>query len=693
MWSGNTGDTTANGNSSSTVGLYPTTVGPYPSTVGPYPMGTAGPPVVTSSTEPTISRAAAPPGWDSSIQPEWTDEPASPALEPVVRTIMPPMHDLPTWGGGTVVDESLLSSVRVRAAIDRLNYDQLVYDHAIPDLMPAIMSNSAILQTRRYQPFIYRNIMYYGMFIDFIIRKALYTTWSSHGIRFDWGVEPGSEGLEAQLELYHDQQHWTRSLYPAAQLAAAALGMSQPPFSPEELTGNMGGLQTMINNTCKQWTAEHGRLVRYNVVLCDGNLEGHPDVVTETTVFEIKTTQSFAKMAQSACLQVLAYYALLRHKGVNTVRNVGFILPMQNQIVVYNVEKAYFKWYQQLLHDQAYILHSQECSANDYTCQAGDPLETSEVVAISLDDAHYVSDACSLLLGADEADYAMGHSHDSNDIISLILGEALGSLIQAYDPFADYVIGTHVGIGKNHVDSLRRYTDDHGNVPIQMFFVNPRRNESSGSVKLGDRRLDDLGAFIASRKLSLYTHTPYTINLCAYPEKRGWAQKQLDDNLRMNVYVGGRGTVVHTGCRKELSVEEGTNIMEGMVRQSLQYATPYSPLLIETDAGEGTSICVSLEDLANFFYRFSPTERQVMGVCIDTAHVWGAGYDPLEFFHRWEQTGIPVYLCHFNGSLVAKGSKRDRHASPGSKEDQIGLTTMLACAQYCKQHNIPMLLE
>jgi len=115
-------------------------------------------------------------------------------------------------------------------------------------------------------------------------------------------------------------------------------------------------------------------------------------------------------------------------------------------------------------------------------------------------------------------------------------------------------------------------------------------------------------------------------------------------------------------------------------------------LLLETSAGEGTDICTEIQDLGEFFYRFTPEERNHLGVCVDTCHVFSAGYDPLQYLIHWE-THCPVRigLIHFNDSKGIRGCCRDRHERPGF--GHIGLRRLCDVARWANQRNIPMVRE
>lgn len=195
--------------------------------------------------------------------------------------------------------------------------------------------------------------------------------------------------------------------------------------------------------------------------------------------------------------------------------------------------------------------------------------------------------------------------------------------------------------------------------------------------------------------MQYFTHAAYAINLCANEcDTTGdfWQQRILNEDLNYTVAMGGRGVVVHTGARKHLSEPDALNIMEHMVRTALPHATEQCPLLLETPCGEGTEIVTKIEELGNFFFRFTPDERTKLGLCVDSAHVHAAGYNPLLYLEHWEMyCQTPIKLVHYNDAAVECGSCVDRHAPPG--KGYIGMEKMQAIAEWCHKRDIPMVRE
>jgi deoxyribonuclease-4 len=99
-------------------------------------------------------------------------------------------------------------------------------------------------------------------------------------------------------------------------------------------------------------------------------------------------------------------------------------------------------------------------------------------------------------------------------------------------------------------------------------------------------------------------------------------------------------------------------------------------LLLETTAGSGTALGSSFEELAAIIKAVGPAQRKRVGVCVDTAHIFAAGYDlGGDYDGVWDRFGDTIgfrrlRMMHLNDSKAPLGSHRDRHELIG--EGAIG---------------------
>jgi deoxyribonuclease IV len=190
--------------------------------------------------------------------------------------------------------------------------------------------------------------------------------------------------------------------------------------------------------------------------------------------------------------------------------------------------------------------------------------------------------------------------------------------------------------------------------------------------------------------------------------------------------LGGLGVVVHIGSSKDRDM--GLDVIVKSVESVLLDETDYlkslstdlsipiydlqlsRKVILENSAGEGNKIGSTLDEIAEIVNRIDPALRDRVGVCLDTAHLCGAGeYDmgiPDDVIRLYDdfddKIGLDrLSLFHLNDSRGKLGSKKDRHENLGlghlfspDRDDNVngldGLYTMLDMA---KTHKIPMIGE
>tara|TARA_B100000676_G_C17962849_1_gene778619 strand:+ start:364 stop:1182 length:819 start_codon:yes stop_codon:yes gene_type:complete len=247
-------------------------------------------------------------------------------------------------------------------------------------------------------------------------------------------------------------------------------------------------------------------------------------------------------------------------------------------------------------------------------------------------------------------------------------------------------VGLHISKKGSFLKTLQKQTNK---LPVQMF---------SGSPKSYYRKMMDIAEcsqlkqYLKNNNLNVYIHSIYLINLCRPRDDNKRAMNCLEMELMNSNKCGFSGVIVHCGKSVKIPIHKAIISMYTNIKSVLKYATPECPLLLETPAGQGTEVCVDIDVLKRFYSNFNEKERSVLKICIDTCHVFSAGYDPLEYLISWNETyPNSIYLVHFNDSKEICGCKKDRHAYPGL--GCIGLDKMIKVAHWCNIHNIPMVYE
>lgn len=193
-------------------------------------------------------------------------------------------------------------------------------------------------------------------------------------------------------------------------------------------------------------------------------------------------------------------------------------------------------------------------------------------------------------------------------------------------------------------------------------------------------------------------HDSYLINL-GHPEKAG-LKKSRDaflDELQRCEQLGIQKINFHPGCHlSKISEEECINVIADSVNEALSQ-TKFVKAVIENTAGQGTNMGYRFEHLAALIDQVDQKDR--VGVCIDTAHAFAAGYDIStesgfeETFNEFDEiVGFDKLMgMHLNDSKKALGSKVDRHDRLG--EGLIGLVPFKLIMEDSRFDGIPLILE
>jgi deoxyribonuclease-4 len=189
----------------------------------------------------------------------------------------------------------------------------------------------------------------------------------------------------------------------------------------------------------------------------------------------------------------------------------------------------------------------------------------------------------------------------------------------------------------------------------------------------------------AVRKAALsglcFAHAPYLLNLASTDDElRTRSIAVLVEELGRAGRLGLAGVVLHPGSAGEGSRPEAEARCRAAITEAIERAGARAAmLLIEGTAGAGGQLGRTPAELARLVEpRLRRKGRRAkVGTCLDSAHLWGAGYDLLG--DGWERVlaevgehwGIAVpHLLHGNDTRVELGSHRDRHAAPG--EGRLG---------------------
>lgn len=400
----------------------------------------------------------------------------------------------------------------------------------------------------------------------------------------------------------------------------------------------------ILNEFCN--TVEERDILPYNPIynqelITPFGLMGLPDIISyketnnEIIVYEMKNSTYFPNMEESTWLQILAYCSIYQELGY-VVTTACVLLPMNNAYLYVNLNGFNFIEYYNLL---------QYTTINKINSMLLSEVSTLNEVSIS---------------------------------------SILGVELRFIEPKYGYHISKEKTIFKSieNVAYNLKYKNTQG---LQLFIRNPK----SGSGKISDRDKNQTNEFIRQHGVKIYCHDIYIVNLANPDTKFHISIEEIKDCVEL----GFSGLVVHCGKNVKTlkqSTENALNLMESRLRDLMNYATESCPVILETCAGQGTELCHELSDFLDFYRRFDNDLR--LRICIDTCHVFAAGYCPLEFittFLREEPNSIS--LIHLNGSEHCQGSRKDRHCN--LHEGHINIDVINQIIDLCVEHSISMVRE
>jgi hypothetical protein len=206
---------------------------------------------------------------------------------------------------------------RVREVIPNIHYDELVVSNIVPDLNRIVS-----IENKRYPPLIYKNknpqkFSVFGLFMEYSFRRILKT-----------------------VDTFTFNKDFTQKV-----LIPSYKECDSDVFSDEDIIRLAPFVKKKMSALLDIWKTKKslkGKILFETEYGSErDNFVGHPDIVVIksefSTVLDVKNTCGWKDYTQKeACLQVLSYYALMRKNNIN-VANVGFVFPMQEQIVMFRI--------------------------------------------------------------------------------------------------------------------------------------------------------------------------------------------------------------------------------------------------------------------------------------------------------------------------------------------------------------------
>ena len=253
-------------------------------------------------------------------------------------------------------------------------------------------------------------------------------------------------------------------------------------------------------------------------------------------------------------------------------------------------------------------------------------------------------------------------------------------------------IGCHLSASKGYYNMGKEAVSIGANT-FQFFTRNPR----GGKAKEVD--IKDVEKFLNLSKennfCKILAHAPYTINVCSADENiRKFGIDTMKDDLKNLEFVPGNMYNFHPGSHVGQGEEVGIKLIIEALNDVLN-ENQQTTVLLETMAGKGTEVGKTFEQLKQIIDGVDLKDK--LGVCLDTCHVYDAGYDivnDLDGVLKKFDTVIgldKLNAIHLNDDKNPFGSHKDRHEKIG--EGSIGIEAFEKIINHPKLRNLPFYLE
>ena len=255
-----------------------------------------------------------------------------------------------------------------------------------------------------------------------------------------------------------------------------------------------------------------------------------------------------------------------------------------------------------------------------------------------------------------------------------------------------FTIGCHLSSSKGYLNMAETAVSINANT-FQFFTRNPR----GGAAKPIDE--NDIKEFLEYSKEhgieKILAHAPYTLNACAAdPSIREFARNTMADDIRRMEYTPNQLYNFHPGSHVKQGADVGIQLICEHLNEVL-YPEMTTTVLLETMSGKGSEVGRSFEEIRKIIVGTELSDK--LGVCLDTCHVYDAGYDivnnlddVLDEFDRI--IGIDrLKAIHINDSKNPFESHKDRHEVIGG--GFIGIEAFERIINHKSLRDLPFFLE
>ena len=253
-------------------------------------------------------------------------------------------------------------------------------------------------------------------------------------------------------------------------------------------------------------------------------------------------------------------------------------------------------------------------------------------------------------------------------------------------------IGCHLSISKGfaHIGIEAKSI---GANTFQFFTRNPQGGKAK---ELDSADVEKYNSYASENGFApIVAHAPYTLNPCSdNPQTREFAQRVFADDLRRMSKIPHNYYNFHPGSHVGQGIEKGIEMIVDLLNSVMQQ-DQNTTVLLETMSGKGSEVGAEFNQLAEIISGVRLKEK--MGVCLDTCHIFAAGYDIVHDLDSVmtefdKNIGLSrLKAVHLNDSLMPFASHKDRHAKIG--EGEIGQEALIRFINHPTVRKLPFILE
>lgn len=253
-------------------------------------------------------------------------------------------------------------------------------------------------------------------------------------------------------------------------------------------------------------------------------------------------------------------------------------------------------------------------------------------------------------------------------------------------------IGCHISASGGYL-AMGKCIDALGGNTFAFFTRNPR---GGAAKQIDPADVDAFLAFCREKDIDrIVAHAPYTLNPCAEKDYvRQFALTAFADDLQRMEYTPGQYYNFHPGSHVGQGIDVGIEKIADVLNQVL-FPEMTTTVLLETMAGKGSEVGGRFEELRAIIDRTSLSDK--LGVCLDTCHVWDAGYDIVDDLEgvltQFDKIlGLDrMKAVHLNNSKNALGAAKDRHEK--LPEGKLPLAAIQRIVTHPVLEKLPFILE